>query len=72
MAIFLEQLIGLLSQPPGSIIYHVLVLFALQVVLALTYVRWQRDPNDEGARRMTLAAGGFWRRGYWSCSWPCS
>jgi signal transduction histidine kinase len=56
---FLQQIIELLSRPPGSVIYHLLTLFALQVVLALAYSRWQRDANDEAARRMTLAAGGM-------------
>ncbi|MBK7218763.1 MAG: hypothetical protein IPH95_17315 [Candidatus Promineofilum sp.] len=56
---FLQQIIELLSRPPGSVIYHLLTLFALQVVLALAYSRWQRDANDEAARRMTFAAGGM-------------
>lgn len=56
---FLEQIIELLSRPPGSVIYHLLTLFALQVVLALAFSRWQRDANDESARRMTFAAGGI-------------
>jgi signal transduction histidine kinase len=55
----LEQIIELLSRPPGSVIYHILTLFALQVVLALAISRRQRDPNDEAARRMTIAAGGI-------------
>ena len=56
---FLQQIIELLSRPPGSVIYHLLTLFALQVVLALAFSRWQRDANDETARRMTFAAGGM-------------
>lgn len=56
---FLQQIIELLSRPPGSVIYHLVTLFALQVVLALALSRWQRDPNDEAARRMSLAAGGM-------------
>ena len=55
----LQQVIELLSRPPGSIIYHLLTLFALQIVLALAFSRWQRDANDESARRMTFAAGGI-------------
>ena len=51
----LQQIIELLSRPPGSVIYHLVTLFALQVVLALAFSRWQRDPNDEAARRMTFA-----------------
>lgn len=56
---FLQQIIELLSRPPGSVIYHLLTLFALQIVLALAFSRWQRDANDESARRMTFAAGGI-------------
>ena len=56
---FLQQIIELLSRPPGSVIYHLLTLFALQIVLALAFSRWQRDANDEAARRMTFAAGGM-------------
>lgn len=56
---FLQQIIELLSRPPGSVIYHLLTLFALQIVLALAFSRWQRDPNDESARRMTFAAAGI-------------
>ena len=56
---FLQQILDLLSRPPGSVIYHLLTLFALQVVLALAFSRWQRDANDEAARRMTFAAGGM-------------
>lgn len=55
----LEQIIELLSRPPGSVIYHLLTLFALQIVLALTYSHWQRDANDESSRRMTFAAAGI-------------
>lgn len=57
--VFLQQIIELLSRPPGSVIYHLLTLFALQIVLALAFARWQRDANDESARRMTFAAGGI-------------
>ncbi|HQF70609.1 MAG TPA: GAF domain-containing sensor histidine kinase [Promineifilum sp.] len=56
---FLQEIIALLSRPPGSVIFHLLTLFALQVVLALAVSRWRRDPNDEAARRMALAAGGM-------------
>lgn len=55
----LQQIIELLSRPPGSVIYHLVTLFALQVVLALAFSRWQRDPNDESARRMTFAVAGI-------------
>jgi signal transduction histidine kinase len=57
--VLLQQMIELLSGPPGSIVLHLVTLFALQIVLALAYVGWQRDPGDEAARRMMAAAGGI-------------
>jgi signal transduction histidine kinase len=56
---FIQQIIELLSRPPGSVIYHLITLFALQVILALAFSHWHRDPNDEAARRMTFAAAGI-------------
>lgn len=57
--VLLQQIVDLLSGPPGSIVLHLVTLFALQIVLALAYVRWQRDPGDEASRRMLFAAGGI-------------
>lgn len=54
-----EQIFDLLSSPPSSVVFHLVTLFTLQIVLALCYVRWQRDPGDEAARRMMFAAGGI-------------
>ena len=57
--VLLQQIFDLLSGPPGSIVFHLVTLFALQIVLALAYVHWQRDPGNESARRMMFAAGGI-------------
>ncbi len=57
--VLLQQIFDLLSGPPGSIVFHLVTLFALQIVLALSYVLWQREPGDESARRMMFAAGGI-------------
>lgn len=56
---FTTQLIQLLSEPPGSFLYHLLTLFALQIVFAISYGRLRRDPSDESAHRMALAAGAI-------------
>ena len=53
---FLQQIIRLLSEPPGSIIYHLVTLFALQVVFALSYSRWRRDSDDDQAQRLMWAS----------------
>ncbi len=56
---FLQQIIRLLSEPPGSVIYHLVTLFALQAVFALSYSRWRRSPEDEQAWRMTWASAAI-------------
>jgi len=55
----LSDLIELVSQPPGNIIYHLITLFALQIVFALSYSRWQRNRHDRQALRMVWAAGSI-------------
>ncbi len=56
---FLQQAIDLLSRPPGSVIYHLLTLLILQAVVAISYSRWQREPESDEARRIAWAAGGI-------------
>lgn len=57
---FLQQLTQLLSQPPGTIIYHLVTLLALQVVFAVTWGQWRRNREDGVAQRMALAAAAIW------------
>lgn len=54
---FTAQLIQLLSEPPGSFLYHLLALFALQVVFAISYGHLRRNPDDDLARRIAWSAG---------------
>ncbi len=56
---FTRQIIELLSEPPGSFIYHIVTLFALQVVFAIAFSRWRREPEDEYARNMSWAAAAI-------------
>jgi len=51
-----RQIIQIISEPPGSFVYHLLTMFALQVVFAISYARWRRQPEDEYARNMSWAA----------------
>lgn len=55
----LQQAIQLLSETPGNMIYHLVTLFALQVVFAIAYSHWKRDPSDSLAYRMAWAAGAI-------------
>lgn len=54
-----RQIIQLLSEPPGSFIYHLVTIFALQVVFAISFSRWRRQPEDDYARNMSWAAGAI-------------
>lgn len=55
----LQQAIQLLSEAPGNIVYHLVTLFALQVVFALSWNQWQRDREDLFARRTVWAAAAI-------------
>ena len=55
----LNELSQLLNQPPGSLVYHLVTLFALQIVFGLSLGIWRRDRQNSGAVRMMVAAGGI-------------
>lgn len=52
----LSQIIQLLSEPPGNIVYHLVTLFALQAVLGMSLSQWWRNREDAAAGRMVVAA----------------
>lgn len=56
---FLQQSIRLLSEPPGNVVYHLVTLFALQVVFAISFSRWRRYPEDSQAQRLTWASAAI-------------
>jgi signal transduction histidine kinase len=53
----LSDLIELVSQPPGNVIYHLITLFALQIIFAISFSHWRRNRHDRSALRMAWAAG---------------
>jgi signal transduction histidine kinase len=53
----LQQLIDYLSQPPDSIVYHIVTLLALQATLGLAWSQIRRKPDDALARRLAWASG---------------
>ena len=52
---FLEQTVDLFSQFPGSLIYHFVILFAIEAALGIA-LGYRQKP---AARRLALAAGGI-------------
>jgi signal transduction histidine kinase len=55
----LEQLIQLLSESPGNIIYHLVLLFAAQALLGMAVWTARQFPQDGQARRLAVAGGGL-------------
>lgn len=54
----LQQVVRLLSESPGNIVYHLVTLFALQAVFAVAFGQWRRTPSDTVAKRFAMGAGG--------------
>lgn len=55
---FVQQLVQLLTESPGSIVYHLITLMAMQAVLGIALWQWRRNRADTFGRRLTWAAGG--------------
>lgn len=55
----LQQIIQLLSETPGNLVYHLVTLFALQAVFGISYSRWRRARESKIALRGAIAAGGI-------------
>lgn len=55
----LQQIIQLLSEPPGTVVFHLVTLFALQAVFALSLGQWRQNRNDKNAQRTAIAAAGI-------------
>ncbi|WP_420643789.1 sensor histidine kinase [Candidatus Leptofilum sp.] len=53
----LPQIIQLLTESPGNIVYHLVTLFALQAVLGIAFSQWRRNKQDKTAVRTAIAAG---------------
>lgn len=49
-----DQFLDLVAQPPGSLIYHFIILFAVEAALAISFGQWMRD-REEGSARLTVA-----------------
>ncbi len=53
-----EQILDLVGQPPGSLVYHFIILFAVEAALAISFGQWMRE-RDAGTARLTIAAAGL-------------
>ncbi len=53
-----DQILDLVGQPPGSLVYHFIILFAVEAALAMSFGQWMRE-RDEGTARLTIGVAGI-------------
>lgn len=59
----LQQIGQLLSEPPGSIIYQLVTLLAIQAVFGISFSQWWRNRSDPSAMKAAIVSGALviWR-----------
>ncbi|MCP4363027.1 MAG: hypothetical protein GY796_33900 [Chloroflexi bacterium] len=55
----MQQLLTLLTVPPGNIVYHLISLFALQAVFALSLGQWRHNRQNQAVWRSMWASGAL-------------
>ncbi len=56
---FAESLIELLTSPNGSLVYHLVTLFAIYLILGIAFGHWNRQRRDPAATRLLVAGVGL-------------
>lgn len=54
-----NDFIELITTPRGSLVYHLVTLFAIQVILLVAFGHWLRNRRDPEAERMLMAGVGL-------------
>ena len=57
--VLVRDLIGLITVPPGDLVYHLVTLFAIQLVLGMAFGHWYRHRRDPAAIRLLVTGAGF-------------
>jgi len=57
--LLLRDFIELISVPPGDLVYHLVTLFAIQLILGIAFGHWNRHRRDPAALRLLVAGIGF-------------
>jgi signal transduction histidine kinase/GAF domain-containing protein len=57
--LFLRDLVELITTPPGDLVYHLVTLFAIQVILGVAFGHWNRNRRDPAAIRLLVIGVGF-------------
>jgi signal transduction histidine kinase len=56
---FLKDIVELISSQPGDVVYHLVSLFAVQIVLALALGYWRRNRRDPLAIQVAVFGGAL-------------
>ncbi len=56
---FFQDLVELIIVPPGDLVYHLVTLFAIQLILGIALGHWNRQRQDPEAIRLLVAGVGF-------------
>ena len=57
--LLLRDFIELITFPPGDLVYHLVTLFAIQIVLGISFGHWNRQRRDPAALRLLVTGLGF-------------
>lgn len=52
----LQQIIQLLTEPPGTVVFHLVTLFALQAIFALSLGQWRQNRTNKQAGQTAVSA----------------
>ena len=55
MTTLFDQILSLVGQPPGSLVYHFIILFAVEAAFAISLGQWMRE-RTSGTLRLTAAS----------------
>ena len=57
--VLVRDLIELITVPPGDLVYHLVTLFAIQLILGMAVGHWYRHRRDPTSIRMLVTGIGF-------------
>ncbi len=55
----LQDTLELITGPPGALLYHLVTLFAIQLILGMAFGHWDRHRRDPTAKRLLWMAVGL-------------
>lgn len=58
----LQNALELIGTPSGALVYHLVTLFAIQLILGVAIGHWQRQRDEVAARLLTMSVGIFLAR----------